>query len=133
MADYGTLAGKRVVICEDQGIVVLQVERTLARAGLSIVGRAGNGREGLEIVARERPDIVLMDIMMPEMDGIESLRGIMATCPTCVVMLTGALDRATVSKFTATGAAGYIAKPFTADSLVPALEQALAAYQSQPR
>lgn len=125
------LAGKRVVICEDQGIVVLQIERALQRAGLVVVGSATNGQDGFEAVLRHKPDLVLMDVRMPLMNGIDSLRLIMEQCPTCVVMLTGALDQSTITEFTALGAAGYVPKPFTSEYLVPALHQALRSFNAQ--
>src|SRR5581483_6962366 len=83
-----TLAGKRVVIVEDEGITVMQLRRMLVRAGMLVVGTAGNGKEGIETVLRERPDIVLMDIKMPVMDGLEAARRILETYPVCILMLT---------------------------------------------
>ena len=61
MTQYDELLGKRVVICEDEGITVLQLERALTRAGLCVVGKSGNGQDAVDIVLREKPDIVLMD------------------------------------------------------------------------
>lgn len=74
----GSLAGMRVVICEDEGITQLQLKRILTLAGLKVVGVAGDGQAGVETVLRERPDLVLMDIKMPVMDGLEAARQIMA-------------------------------------------------------
>jgi AmiR/NasT family two-component response regulator len=125
MAQYDDLADKRIVICEDEGITVMQLERALTRAGLVVVGKASNGQDGVEIVLRERPDIVLMDIVMPGQDGLESMRQILAEFPTCVVMLTANSDDEHMEEARAIGAAGYIPKPVTAEHLLPALKQAL--------
>ena len=125
MAHYDDLTGKRVVICEDEGITVMQLERALTRAGLLVVGKAGNGHDGVETVLRERPDIVLMDIIMPGQNGIDCARQIMAAFPTCIVMLTANSDQHHMNEARDVGAAGYIPKPITSEHLLPALNQAL--------
>src|SRR5262245_7359982 len=86
--EHVSLAGLRAVICEDEAVTQLQLRRALARAGIDIVGVASNGREAVSTTIRERPDIVLMDIRMPLMDGIAAAREIMDNSPVCVIMLT---------------------------------------------
>ena len=125
MAEQDDLTGKRVVICEDEGITVMQLERALTRAGLIVVGKTGNGKDGVALVLQERPDIVLMDIVMPGQDGLESMRQIMAQFSTCVVMLTANSDSDHMEQARKLGAAGYIPKPVTTEHLLPALKQAL--------
>ena len=125
MTQYDDLAGKRIVICEDEGLTVMQLDRALTRAGLLVVGRCGDGQEAVEVVLRERPDIVLMDIAMPVQTGLEALRQIMAEFTTCVVMLTANADAEYVEKARALGAAGYVSKPILSESILPALQQAL--------
>jgi two-component system, response regulator PdtaR len=125
MANEEVLAGKRIVICEDEGITMMQLRKALTRAGLIVVGIAGDGQDATEIVLREKPDIVLMDITMPGMDGLEATRRIMAETSTCVVMLTANTDAERMEKAREYGAAGFVAKPITADLLLPALQQAL--------
>lgn len=125
MEQYQDLKGKRVIICEDEGLIIMQLNKALARAGLVVAGSANNGKDALEIVLREKPDIVLMDVKMPVMDGLEATRRIMAQHPTCIVMLTATSDAMTMEQARSYGAAGYISKPITSDTLLPALQQAL--------
>lgn len=133
MPEFDDLAGKRIVICEDEGLTVMQLERALTRAGLVVVGKSGNGNECVEIVLRERPDIVLMDIVMPGQNGLESTRQIMAEFHTCIVMLTANSDDEHMQEARDLGAAGYISKPITAEHLLPALREALQMfYQCKP-
>jgi len=123
-----TLAGKRVVIVEDEGITVMQLRRMLVRAGMLVVGTAGNGKEGIETVLRERPDIVLMDIKMPVMDGLEAARRILETYPVCILMLTAYSTAEYQHRAQAIGTAGYILKPITSQTLLPELQAAYARF-----
>ena len=127
------LTGKRVVVCEDEGVTQMQLRRALVRAGLSVVGSAMNGQEGIEITLRERPDIVLMDIRMPIMDGLEAARQILAAYPVCIVMLTAFADETYQEQAKALGASGYIHKPITSDVLVPMLQEAFARFLRRPQ
>ena len=121
-----TLIGKRVVIIEDEGITQMQLNRLLRQAGLEIVGVAGDGIAGTEVVLRERPDLVLMDIRMPRRDGIEATEQILAVYPVCIVMLTAYADESLQEKARLAGASGYLIKPITGLTLIP---QLLTAYQ----
>jgi len=117
------LAGKRVVICEDEGITQVQLVRLLKRAGLVVAGAANNGQTGVELVLREKPDLVMMDIRMPIMDGLEATRRILAEYPVCVVMLTAFADEAVREQSRQAGSRGFLLKPVTGPSLIAALEQ----------
>jgi AmiR/NasT family two-component response regulator len=125
MTSYDDLKGKRIVICEDEGLTVMQLERALTRAGLIVVGKAGNGTDCVNLVLNEKPDIVLMDIVMPGETGLEATRRIMGQFPTCIVMLTANSDEEHIEQAKELGAAGYIPKPITTEQLMPALRQAL--------
>ena len=127
-----SLEGKRIVICEDEGVTQLQLRRALTRAGLNVIGVAINGRQGLEIALRERPDIILMDIHMPIMDGLEAARRILETYSVCVVMLTAFSDEEYLNKAQAIGASGYILKPVTSDTLLPQLRKGYEAFLNRP-
>lgn len=124
-----TLKGKRAVICEDEGITQLQLRRALARAGLMVVGTAGNGQAAVEVVLRERPELVLMDIRMPIMDGLEATRRILAEYRPCIIILTAFADEESQKEGRQLGACGYIIKPVTAESLLPQLEAAYRKFQ----
>src|SRR5579859_5975776 len=67
-----SLKGKRVILCEDEGVVLMHLRRILTRAGMVIAGQTNRGDEAMALVARERPDIVLMDIELADMDGLEA-------------------------------------------------------------
>jgi AmiR/NasT family two-component response regulator len=125
------LQGKRVVVVEDEGVTQMQLRRALSRAGLQVIGTAANGREGVETVLRERPDIVLMDIRMPVMDGIEATGKIIAEYPVCLLMLTAFSDEENKVRAQAAGASGYIVKPITGEMLIPVLEKAYTAFHSK--
>lgn len=114
------LTGKRVVICEDEGITQIQLIRVLKRAGLVVAGAANNGRTGVELVLREKPDLVMMDIRMPVMDGLEATRRILAEYAVCVVMLTAFADDEVREQGRQAGSRGFLLKPVTGPSLIAA-------------
>jgi two-component system, response regulator PdtaR len=124
------LIGKRVVICEDEGVTQLQLSRLLKKAGLILVGAVNNGKAGVETVLRERPDIVLMDIRMPIMDGLEAMEQILAEYPVCVVMLTAFADAEPQKRAEELGSAGYLIKPITSAVLLSTLEKCYRNYQA---
>ena len=119
---FSPLAGKRIVTVEDESITQLQLRKVLTRAGLIVVGQAMNGRDGVDLVLREKPDIVTMDITMPVMDGLEATRRIMEQNSTCVVIVTAYTNDEYRQKAEEVGASGYVVKPIAASSLLPALE-----------
>jgi len=124
------LAGKRVVICEDETVIQMQLNRALTRAGLAVVGTAVNGEEAVEVTLRERPDLVLMDILMPVLDGLEATRRILQTYPVCIIVLT-AFPVEHETQALEIGACGYIPKPITRDILLPKVEELYTTYQKR--
>ena len=129
IANPAILIDKRVVIVEDEGVTQMQLRRALGRAGLKVVGAAANGFDGVQMVLAERPDLVLMDIRMPVMDGMEALKTIMAEFSVCIVMLTAFADEASRRDAREKGASGYVVKPVTGDMLVPQLASAYNDFQ----
>jgi len=119
------LQGKRALICEDEGVIQAQLSRALRQAGMDIIGNASDGHAAVEIALRERPDVILMDLNIPVVDGMEAARRILVEYHPCVVMVTAHSDRDFRRRASEIGASGYVVKPVTADSLLPQLVDAL--------
>ncbi len=126
---YADLAGKRVVVVEDEGITQLQIRKILRAKGLDVVGDAANGKEAVEVVLETRPDIVLMDIRMPIMDGLEASRLILQEFQTCIIMLTAFSEEDYQKAAAEIGACGYVIKPMTSESLMPQIQAAYRKYR----
>lgn len=118
-----------MVVVEDEGITLLQLRRMLAQAGMQVVGAAGNGQEAVEVALRERPDLVVMDIKMPVMDGLEAARRILETYSVCIVMLTAFSTEEYQQQARDIGTYGYVLKPITSTTLLPQLDAALQKFQ----
>lgn len=119
------LKGRRAMVVEDEGVTQVQLRRILRAHGLEVVATAGNGRDAVAKALAARPEIVLMDIRMPLMDGLEASRRILAEYRACIVMLTAFSDGEMQQEAAALGACGYVIKPVTADRLIPELVAAL--------
>ena len=118
----------RVLIADDHRLFAEALEAILAaESRIEVVGRARNGAEALEMVLDLDPDIVLMDISMPVMDGVEATRRIRDARPeACVLMLTGSNAAADVDRSRDAGAAGYVTKDRIASELVDAIVETAA-------
>jgi DNA-binding NarL/FixJ family response regulator len=116
----------RVLIADDHALFAQAVEAVLAaEPGVDVVGHAADGATAVELVRTLDPDVVLMDIAMPVMDGIEATERILASDPgACVVMLTGSNAGADVDRSRKAGAAAYVTKDRIADDLVDAIRDA---------
>jgi CheY-like chemotaxis protein len=119
------LAGKRVILCDDETITLMQLERAFSGIGMSVVGTARDGKEAVETVLRGRPDLVIMDLNMPVMDGLEATRHILTQYPVCIVAITAYPDLQAQAQ--EAGLSGYITKPVDSASLLLQLQQAWAA------
>ena len=124
-----TLPGKRIAIVEDEGLTQMQLQTILKRAGLVVVGGAANGLAGVDLVLRERPEIVLIDIKMSLMNGLEAAERILASCSVCVIMLTAYSEDAYRRRAAALGVSGFVNKPISSETLLPQLRAALDAYE----
>ncbi len=130
--DEGILAGKTVVVVEDEGITQMQLRRVLKNAGLKVVGSATNGDDGLDMVLALRPDIVLMDIQMPgSMDGLDAARRILAEYSVCVIVLTAFSEDHYRKRAQEINVCGYVLKPITNVTLIPQVEAAVRRFHSQ--
>ena len=116
----------RVLIADDHRLFAEALEAILAaESSIEVVGRARNGAEALEMAIDLEPDVVLMDISMPVMDGVEATRRLRETRPrACVLMLTGSNAAADVDRSRDAGAAGYVTKDRIASELVDAILEA---------
>ncbi|HET9462187.1 MAG TPA: response regulator transcription factor [Gaiellaceae bacterium] len=116
----------RVVIADDHGIVRAGLRQLLATFdGIELVGAAGNGAEAVALAVESNPDVVLMDLEMPELDGIEATRRITAQAPeTQVVVLTSFSDRERILRALDAGAVGYVLKDAEPDELAGAIRAA---------
>jgi two-component system, response regulator PdtaR len=127
------LSGKRAAIVEDEGMTVMQLSKALRTAGVLVVGSAGNAVAGIDLVLRERPDIVLMDITMPgALNGLDATEAILEQYPVCIVIVSAYNDDEYRSRATALKACGYLVKPVVSQTLIPALERALAEWKPPP-
>jgi DNA-binding NarL/FixJ family response regulator len=116
----------RVLIADDHRLFAEALEAILSgESRVDVVGRARNGAEALELSLELEPDVVLMDISMPVMDGIEATRRIRESRPkACVVMLTGSSSAADVDRSRDAGAVGYVTKDWIASELLEAIVDA---------
>jgi len=116
----------RLLIVDDSSIMRRTIEKNLKTYDLEIIGQAANGIEALKLVEKERPDVITLDITMPEMNGIECLEGIMKIHPTTKVMIITALsDKLTGLIALDKGARGFMYKPVNSDDLARAFDKLL--------
>jgi response regulator NasT len=114
--------GTRILVAEDEALIRLDLAEMLGEAGYEVVGQAGNGEQAVEMARELTPDLVIMDVKMPVMDGITAAEEIGAAkiCP--VVMLTAFSQTELVERARDAGVMAYIVKPFTAADLAPAID-----------
>ncbi|MEZ7752622.1 response regulator [Micrococcus luteus] len=120
--------GLRAVVAEDETLIRLDLVEVLTGAGYRVVAEAGDGRAAVEAVREHRPDIVVMDVKMPVMDGIAAAGEIAGERLAPVLMLTAFSQRELVERARTAGAMAYVVKPFTEADLVPAIELAVARF-----
>ena len=119
-----TAAPLRIVVAEDEAIIRLDLCEMLAEAGYEVVGQGGDGQQAVDLTRSLRPDLVLMDVKMPVMDGITAAEIIGAEGLAPVVMLTAFSQRELVERARDAGVMAYVVKPFTLADLTPAIEVA---------
>jgi AmiR/NasT family two-component response regulator len=119
----------RIVVAEDEAIIRLDLTETLIEEGYDVVGAAANGAEALDLIAETKPDVAILDIKMPEMDGIEVARRLADQGDVAVVVLTAFSQRRLVEEARDAGALAYLGKPFNRSEIVPAVEIALARHR----
>ncbi|HUK44858.1 MAG TPA: response regulator [Gaiellaceae bacterium] len=118
--------GKRILIAEDETIIRLDLRSLLETHGFDVCGEARDGVEAVELASSLEPDVILMDVKMPRLDGVEAARRILERQAVPIVMLTAFGQDELVARAVDTGVFGYLAKPFREQDVVPALVAAQA-------
>ena len=114
---------RRIVIADDEPITRMDLKEILIDAGYDVVGEASDGFDAVEICKKERPDMVLMDIKMPLLDGLKASKLINDKgYAGCIILLTAYSDKEMISEATKAGVMGYIVKPLDEKALLPAIE-----------
>ena len=115
---------KNILICDDAAFMRMMIKDILTKNGYNIAGEAENGQKAVEKYAEFKPDLVLMDITMPEMDGIEALKRIKAADPSASDIMCSAMgQQAMVIESIQSGAKDFIVKPFQADRVIEAVQK----------
>jgi two-component system, response regulator PdtaR len=118
----------KILVAEDETIIRLDLKETLERAGFEVCGEARDGEEAVELAREEKPDLAVLDVKMPRLDGIEAARRILAERPIPIVMLTAYGHDELVARAVEAGVFAYLVKPFRESDLLPAIQTAKARY-----
>jgi AmiR/NasT family two-component response regulator len=121
-----TVAPLRVLIAEDETIIRMDLRGLLEKNGFMVVAEAADGAQAVELARTASPDVAILDLRMPELDGIEAARRIYAERPIPIVMLTAFSDRANIEDAIGAGVFSYLVKPFRETDIVPAVRTAVA-------
>ena len=122
-------APRRVVVAEDESLIRLDIVEILRDNGFDVVGEAGDGETAVQLATELRPDLVVMDVKMPQLDGISAAEKLAKNHIAPVVLLTAFSQKELVERASEAGALAYVVKPFTPNDLLPAIEIALSRYQ----
>jgi response regulator NasT len=119
----------RIVIAEDEAIIRLDLKETLEEEGYEVVGETGRGDEAVALVKELEPDVAILDIKMPGLDGLSAAREITAERRAAVLILTAFSQRDLIEQARDAGALAYLVKPFQRSELIPAVEVAIGRFQ----
>src|SRR6266571_68750 len=119
----------KVLIAEDETIIRLDLRQILERAGLEVCAEARDGEEAVQLARIEEPDLAILDVKMPGLDGIDAARKILDERPIPIVMLTAYGQDELVSRAVEAGVFGYLVKPFRESDLLPAIHTARARHE----
>jgi response regulator NasT len=116
------MTSKRILIAEDETLIRMDLAEMLRENGYEVVGEATNGEEAVALANELKPDLAILDVKMPKLDGISAAETIVKTSP--VLMLTAFSQKDLVERALDAGVMAYVVKPFTIDDLIPAIEVA---------
>jgi two-component system, response regulator PdtaR len=119
----------RIVIADDEPIIRMDLRRTLENMGHIVAGEAGDGRQAIEVTRELKPDVVILDVKMPQMDGIDAAKIISTEGVAPVLLLTAYSDRELVERAKDAGVFAYLIKPFKEADLMPAIEIAISRFE----
>ncbi len=119
----------RVIIADDESVIRADLREMLTNLNYLVVGEVGDGQSAVNLAREVKPDVVIMDIKMPDMDGIEAARILTREKVAPVLLLTAYSQRELVDRAKEAGVVGYLVKPFREQEVVPAIEVALARFQ----
>lgn len=122
------ISKRRIVVAEDESLIRMDIVETLRSQGFDVVGEAGDGLRAIELAKQLLPDLMVMDIKMPDMDGLSAAEQI-AKLRIPVVFLTAFNQQELVSRASEVGAMAFLVKPFSPEDLLPAIEVALSRHQ----
>ncbi|HVT21922.1 MAG TPA: response regulator [Mycobacteriales bacterium] len=120
---------RRVLIAEDEALIRLDLKEMLEEEGYVVVGEAGDGQQAVDLASQVEPDVVILDVKMPVLDGISAAERIVADQIAPVVMLTAFSQRELVERAAEAGAMAYVVKPFGKADLLPAIEVSVSRHQ----
>ncbi len=123
-----TATRQRIVIADDESLIRLDLREMLTELGYDVVGEAGDGRNALDLARKLRPDLVIMDIKMPGVDGIAAAEELTREKIAPVVLLTAYSDQGLVDRAKDAGVVGYVVKPFRQTELLPVIELSIARF-----
>jgi len=119
----------RILIADDESLILMDLREMLTNLGYLVVGEANDGRSAVNMARELRPDLIIMDIKMPDMDGIEAAQVLTAEKIAPVLLLTAYSQQDLIERAKEAGVVGYLVKPFRESSLAPAIEITLSRFQ----
>lgn len=118
----------RVLVAEDEGLIRMDLVEMLEEEGYCVVGQAGDGASAVRLATELRPDLVILDVKMPELDGLSAAEQVVSARLAAVVILTAFSERDLVERAREAGVMAYLVKPFQKKDLVPAIEMAVSRF-----
>ena len=128
-APKDTKEHRRVIVAEDEALIRLDIVETMKENDFDVVGEAADGEEAVTLALELEPDLIVMDIKMPKLDGIAAAEKIMKEAPCAIVMLTAFSDKELIERAKDAGTMAYLVKPFDPKDLLPAVEVAMSRHQ----